>query len=120
MNSFVGQMIAEIMSRGALTLHSHQDCAKDYISVLTVVAVIKQRFFYAGDDECAGVYNVCNGFNISHGLWLNQLAERYKFDRHIAADTTAVKFPLISNQRLRSQLNFSPDTLQEVFSALDA
>jgi nucleoside-diphosphate-sugar epimerase len=114
MQSFLGQIVNEIESGDPLTLHSHPDSAKDYISLEAVGSVIEQVI----NSDAAGIYNVCNGFNISHRQWLEHLAQSRPFEWTADEAATGTVFPQISNARLRDVVGFTPETPAQIFAAL--
>lgn len=114
MQSFLGQIVHEIRATGSLTLQSHPDTAKDYISVQAVSESL------AGLLQTApgGIYNICNGYMISHQQWLDHLGERCDFRWQVAeVDMPASVLP-ISNEKLKTATGFAGESLSAVLNSL--
>ena len=73
MQSFLGQVVREIAATGALHLRTHPDSAKDYISIYAVGHAVQELIA----SDAAGIVNVCNGYNLTHRDWLEQLRKRF-------------------------------------------
>lgn len=115
MGSFLGQVVAEIKSTGQLHLRSHPQSAKDYISVGAVVETITMTL----RRRMPGVYNVCNGFNLSNQDWLDLLAQHFAFELQVDDTCRPVVYPPISHTLLTAQTGFVPETRDAVFAALE-
>ena len=114
MQSFLGQVVKQIKDDGKLTLQSHPDAAKDYVSISAVGAAVLGLL---GPVE-GGIYNVCNGYNISHRQWLTHLLGLLDFEWEGSSSKLPPEAGILDNRRLCEATGFVPEDVQTVFDAL--
>jgi nucleoside-diphosphate-sugar epimerase len=98
-DSFLGQILAEGMARGEVTLRKSLRSTKDYVALADVITALR------GIAECglARLYNVASGFNTTHDAVLGVLAQCMGWRFTVRDDAAALRFPRIDVTRLSTE-----------------
>jgi nucleoside-diphosphate-sugar epimerase len=94
--SFLGQILTEGATSGAVTLRQSLRSAKDYISITDVVTALVS-IARSGD---ARLYNVASGVNTTHDAIASVLGLKLDWQITARENATTVRFPRIDIERL--------------------
>lgn len=101
-DTFLGQVLAEGRTSGAVRFRQAPDSAKDYIALDTVVAMLPEIARRGGQR----LYNLAAGRNTSHQAIAATLRDAVGWDTRFAPDAPTSRFPPIDTTRLRAE--FAP------------
>ncbi len=105
-DNFLTQILKEAVEKKSVTLKSHPDSAKDYVSIEDVVRILPE--LHAGKHP---IYNVAGGENVSTGTLLAELRKSLSFETKGGVELPKFHFPCIDISRLRNEFGFQPASI---------
>src|SRR5262249_23354350 len=105
--SFLGQILAEGTTTGAVTLRQSLRSAKDYISIGELVPALV-NISKSGD---ARLYNVASGVNTTHEAIAGVLGLKLDWQVNARENATTVRFPRIDIDRLTMEFAAPRNTI---------
>lgn len=105
--TFLGSVLRDVHSMGAVTIGEHPDSAKDYVAVEEVACSVSQAIF-AGS---APIYNVCSGENTSHRDLAGELARLTGAAIRLNDQGAVRRFPRLSNDLAVADLNLKTSSI---------
>ena len=113
--NFLSKIIRQAISQSTLTISSAPDAARDYVSIDDAVDALIEIATRGKHN----LYNVASGMNVTNEKLIKKISEltgcRITFDPR---SVTAIRFPLISIDRMRSEFDFRPRSVLENMSSL--
>lgn len=103
-SNFLTDILKDIISKQKIVLRTSLVSEKDYISVDDVCYLLL-KVLLSGKKQ---VYNIVSGRNISNNQILNKIREFMPFDLKVVEDAPTIKFPPISNERVKQEFDFRP------------
>jgi nucleoside-diphosphate-sugar epimerase len=105
--NFLSDIIRRAIQIGYIKLETTLESEKDYISIGDVVDLLI-KIVSSGKHK---VYNVASGINMSNRQITGKLADLTGCAIEIAPDARTIKFPVISNETIRSEFEYLPSNL---------
>lgn len=113
-DNFLISILREAINCGYVELKTTLNSSKDYIFIDDVVYALQLISLYGR----GRIYNVAYGQNVSHGVIGRQLSLLTGCSININPKAVQVNFPRISIQRLQTEFNFIPSSLERNFKRL--
>jgi len=113
-DNFLISVLRDCVVDGRVELKSSLDSAKDYVSVNDVARVLLQL----GTEGRHSIYNLASGENTTHRQIADQLVRLTNAKVNIAPNSPTITFPTIDISRLRTELNFVPQSLNSLMDSL--
>jgi nucleoside-diphosphate-sugar epimerase len=104
--NFLTTIITEAIDKGAVTLHTTADSAKDYISVYDAARLTVDIALHGKHK----IYNVASGINTRNGEITNKIKEILNCGIYYDSNARQVLFPSINIQRIKEEFAFQPST----------
>jgi nucleoside-diphosphate-sugar epimerase len=98
-DSFLGQVLAEGMTHGEVTLRQSLRSAKDYVALADVLPALRG----IAERGAARLYNIASGTNTTHDAILSALAHCMGWRFTVRDDAAALRFPRIDVTRLSTE-----------------
>ena len=114
--NFLGQVLAEGLARGAVTLNQSLRSAKDYIAITEVVPAL----LAIAERGAARLYNVASGVNTTHDAIVGRLRAALGWDATVHETAAATRFPRIDVARLSLEFGAPRNAILEDLPSLAA
>jgi nucleoside-diphosphate-sugar epimerase len=112
--TFLSCILGEARARGALTLGSAPESVRDYVSVDDVAEVLV-KIALRGRER---LYNIASGVGVTNAELAGAIERHSGCSVTFAPDATAVVFPSIDNERIRSEFGFTTGPLMDALPAM--
>jgi nucleoside-diphosphate-sugar epimerase len=112
--NFLSDIIKRAVQTGHVKLETSFESEKDYIGVGDAVDLLI-KIASGGKQK---VYNVASGINTSNHQITDKLADLTRCVIEVATDARVVKFPVVSNELVRSEFGFRPSNLLDEMEKL--
>lgn len=112
--NFLFQLIDDIQKTGKVELHQTLTSAKDYILMNDVVELLI-NIALKGKEK---IYNLASGVNTTNAEIIENLHKYFTFSSAISAMAKEVVFPVILNNKIRTEFNYNPKKIAEQFSLM--
>ena len=107
--NFLFQLINDIKQKGEVELHQTLSSAKDYISIDDVVDLLI-AICLKGKKQ---IYNLASGSNTTNAAIIEYLQKQYSFNCTVNHKAKEVIFPVILNEGICSEFNFTAKKVME-------
>jgi nucleoside-diphosphate-sugar epimerase len=114
--NFLTELIESALIRNKIHLRSALASSKDYLDIESAIKVIRRI------SECGKyrLYNVASGYNISHEKIVCLIKELTGCLVTVEEGASAIKWPLINNDRITQEFDFKPLNLMDALEDLVA
>lgn len=102
--NFLSSILRSAVETGSVTLESAATSSKDYVHLDDVVALLPRVALHGS----SRLYNLCSGTNVSHAEMVACLQQITGCTVRYAENAAEIRFPRISNERLRAEFGFRP------------
>lgn len=115
--AFLGSVVEDALTRGAVTFQTAPDSAKDYVALEDVLALLPQ----IAERGAQRTYNLASGTNVTNQQIATLLETELGCPTHFTQGALRQSFPPISIARLRSEFSFEPrDPIKTIRQALSS
>jgi len=98
-DTFLGQVLAEGQTTGAVRFRQASDSEKDYVSLQQVLRLLP----LIATHGAARLYNLATGRNTTHASIASALRDSFGWDTAFEPDAPSVRFPRIATARLEAE-----------------
>ena len=106
-NLFIPSIIKEAIKNNKIHLRSSIDSEKDFIHIDDVVKIIP-KIIHNGKFD---IYNIANGKNTTTRDIVSEISRITNCDVNVNPNAPQYSFPMISIDRIQSELGFSPQSI---------